>query len=135
MTFNSILDNDFYKITMQNAVVKLFPSQTVKYEFINRGKHHFPEGFDDALRETVNKMEELKLTKDEKKFLAKTCPYLNLPYLDFLEGYHYDPSEVKIVQTGNDLSVTVEGLWYRTLLWEVTLLALISTLHYEMNHL
>ena len=22
---NSILDNDFYKITMQNAVVKLFP--------------------------------------------------------------------------------------------------------------
>jgi len=132
---NSILDNDFYKITMQNAVVKLFPSQVVKYEFINRGKHHFPEGFDHALREIVNKMAELKLTKDEKKFLAKTCPYLDLPYLDFLEGYHYDPSEVKIVQTGNDLSVTVEGLWYRTILWEVPLLALISELHYEMNHM
>ncbi len=43
---NSILDNDFYKITMQNAVVKLFPGSIVKYEFINRGKHHFPEGFD-----------------------------------------------------------------------------------------
>ena len=104
---NSILDNDFYKITMQNAVVKLFPSQIVKYEFINRGKHHFPEGFDVALKNIVDKMAELKLTKDEKKFLAKTCPYLNLPYLDFLEGYHYDPSEVKIVQTGNDLSVIV----------------------------
>ena len=45
---NSILDNDFYKITMQNAVVKLFPGSIVKYEFINRGKHHFPEGFDIA---------------------------------------------------------------------------------------
>ncbi len=132
---NSILDNDFYKITMQNAVVKLFPSQIVKYEFINRGKHHFPEGFDKALRDAVTKMAELKLSKDEKQFLAKTCPYLDLPYLDFLEGYHYDPSEVRIQQEGNDLKVTVEGLWYRTILWEVPLLSLISELHYIMNHL
>lgn len=132
---NSILDNDFYKITMQNAVVKLFPGSVVKYEFINRGKHQFPEGFDAALREAVNKMAELKLTKEEKKFMANTCPYIDLPYLDFLEGYHYDPSEVKIHQEGSELSVTVEGLWYRTILWEVPLLALISELHYEMNHM
>ena len=49
IVFNSILDNDFYKFTMQCAVVKLFPDARVKYEFINRGKHFFPEGFDDAL--------------------------------------------------------------------------------------
>lgn len=131
----SILDNDFYKITMQNAVVKLFPNEKVKYQFINRGKHHFPEGFAEELRKSVNAMAELKLTKDEKQFLKETCPYLELPYLDFLGGYHYDPSEVKIVQTENDLQVTVEGEWYRTILWEVPLLGLISELHYEMNHL
>ena len=131
----SILDNDFYKITMQNAVVKIFPDERVKYQFINRGKHHFPEGFDEEFRKAVNAMAELKLTKAEKEYLKKTCPYLDLPYLDFLEGYHYDPSEVKIVQTGNDLEVTVEGQWYRTILWEVPLLALISELHYEMNHM
>lgn len=131
----SILDNDFYKITMQNAVVKLFPNEKVKYQFINRGKHRFPEGFAEELRKSVNAIAELKLTKDEKQFLKETCPYLELPYLDFLGGYHYDPSEVKIVQTENDLQVTVEGEWYRTILWEVPLLALISELHYEMNHL
>ena len=75
--FKSILDNDFYKITMQNAVVKLFPNEKVKYEFINRGKHHFPEGFDAELRKSVNAMAELKLTKDEKEFLRETCPYLD----------------------------------------------------------
>ena len=131
----SILDNDFYKITMQNAVVKLFPTEHVKYQFINRGKHFFPEGFDDELRKAVNAMAQLKLTKEEKKYLQKTCPYLALPYLDFLEGYHYDPSEVEIKQTGHDLEVSVEGLWYRTILWEVPLLALISELHYEMNNM
>lgn len=131
--FSSILDNDFYKFTMQCAVVKLFPDARVKYEFINRGKHFFPEGFGDALRKSVDEMAKLRLTKGEKEFLKKNCPYLNLPYLDFLEGYHYDPSEVKIKQIGNDLEVVVEGLWYRTILWEVPLLALISELHYEMN--
>ena len=133
--FNSILDNDFYKFTMQCAVVKLFPDAEVKYEFINRGKHHFPEGFGEALRKAVNDMAKLQLTKTEKEFLKKNCPYLNLPYLDFLEGYHYDPSEVKIKQIGNDLEVLVEGLWYRTILWEVPLLSLVSELHYQMNHM
>lgn len=129
----SILDNDFYKITMQNAVVKLFPSEKVKYSFINRGKHHFPKGFDEELRKSVNAMAEMKLTKEEKEYLRNTCPYLDLPYLDFLAGYQYDPSEVQIVQTENDLEVTVVGEWYRTILWEVPLLALISELHYIMN--
>ena len=129
----SILDNDFYKITMQNAVVKLFPSEKVKYSFINRGKHNFPKGFDEELRKSVNAMAEMKLTKEEKEYLRNTCPYLDLPYLDFLAGYQYDPSEVQIVQTENDLEVTVVGEWYRTILWEVPLLALISELHYVMN--
>lgn len=131
--FNSILDNDFYKFTMQNAVVKLFPSQRVKYSFINRGKHFIPDNFGEVLREAVDNMAKLKLTKDEKEYLKTTCPYLALPYLDFLEGYRYDPSEVKIVQNGHDIEVSVEGLWYRTILWEVPLLAMISELYYEMN--
>lgn len=133
--FNSILDNDFYKFTMQNAVVKLFPTQSVKYEFINRGNHFFPPGFAQELRQAVNAMAELKLTKAEKAYLHTTCPYIDLPYLDFLEGYHYDPSEVHIEQEGNELKVWVEGLWYRTILWEVPLLALISELHYVLNHM
>lgn len=131
----SILDNDFYKITMQNAVIKLFPNEKVKYQFINRGKHHFPVGFAEELRKSVNAMAELKLTKDEKKFLRETCPYLDLPYLDFLGGYHYDPTEVNILQTENSLEVTVAGEWYRTILWEVPILSLISELHYQMNHM
>ncbi|MDQ0477003.1 nicotinate phosphoribosyltransferase [Chryseobacterium sp. MDT2-18] len=131
----SILDNDFYKITMQNAVIKLFPNEKVKYQFINRGNHNFPTGFAEELRKSVNAMAELKLSKDEKQFLKETCPYLDLPYLDFLAGYHYDPAEVQIVQTEDSLEVTVDGEWYRTILWEVPILSLISELHYEMNHM
>ena len=98
--FNSILDNDFYKFTMQCAVVKLFPAVKGRYEFINRGGHEFPEGFAKAMQEAVNHMSLLKLSKEEKKFLKASCPYLNPAYIDFLEGYRYDPSEVHISQEG-----------------------------------
>jgi nicotinate phosphoribosyltransferase len=129
----SILDNDFYKITMQCAVIRLFPDIKGRYRFINRGKHLFPEGFGDELRRHVNAMANLALSKQEKDFLSVRCPYLNPAYLDFLQGYRYDPAEVTIAQNGTELEVSVEGYWYRTILWEVPLLALISELFYKME--
>ncbi|MDH7462285.1 nicotinate phosphoribosyltransferase [Chitinophagaceae bacterium 26-R-25] len=129
----SILDNDFYKFTMQYAVVKLFPNARARYEFINRGKHAFPEGFGENLRQTVDSMAGLRLSNDEKDFLRKNCPYLDPTYLDFLQGYRYDPSEVTIEQSGTDLSITVSGYWYRTILWEVPLLFLVSEWYYRLS--
>ncbi|WP_437922035.1 nicotinate phosphoribosyltransferase [Sphingobacterium sp. LRF_L2] len=131
----SILDNDFYKFTMQFAVSKLFPKAKARYEFINRGKHTFPEGFDKLLREAIETMAQLKLTKAEKQFLREKCPYIDPTYLDFLQGYHYDPDEVKIEQIDGELKVCVEGYWYRTILWEVPIMSLICELYYQANKL
>jgi len=135
VALQSILDNDFYKFTMQQCVVKLFPRAKAKYGFINRGKHAFPNAFAEALRQSVNAMASLQLTKEEKAWLCATCPYLDPVYLDFLEGYRYDPSEVKIIQEGDRLEVSVEGYWYRTILWEVPLLCLISENFYAIQNL
>ena len=126
VALQSILDNDFYKFTMQQCVVKLFPRAKARYQFINRGKHSFPQGFAEALRQSVDAMASLKLSREEKQWLCKTCPYLDPVYLDFLEGYCYDPSEVKIVEQDDQVEVFIEGFWYRTILWEVPLLCLIS---------
>lgn len=131
----SILDNDFYKFTMQHAVVKLFPQAKARYHFINRGHHKFPEGFDKLLKAAVHEMAELRLTKDEKAFFAKTCPYIDPTYFDFLQGYRYDPEEIKITQDGPDLEVVIEGYWYRTILWEVPLMSMICELFYASQGL
>ncbi len=133
-SFTSILDNDFYKFTMQQGVVKLFPGAKSRYQFINRGGHAFPPGFADALRVAVDEMALLKLTQMEKKFLQETCPYLDQVYLDFLEGYAYQPEEVQINQVAEQLEVKIEGFWYRTILWEVPLMSLICELYYKMTH-
>lgn len=133
--FTSLLDNDFYKFTMQHAVINLFPKAKAQYQFINRGKHPFPPGFADVLLQSVQAMPELKLTAEEKKYLQTTCPYLDPTYLDFLQGYSYNPDEVTIRQHGEELSISIEGYWYRTILWEVPLLSLVSELYYKLNDL
>ncbi|WP_143306886.1 nicotinate phosphoribosyltransferase [Chitinophaga vietnamensis] len=133
MLLTSILDNDFYKFTMQHCVVKLFPKARARYKFINRGQHAFPPGFAAALREAVNGMATLQLTKEEKNYLAITCPYLDPTYLDFLQGYRYNPDEVHIAQHGEELEVHVDGYWYRTILWEVPLMSMICELYYQLT--
>lgn len=133
-TSSSILDNDFYKFTMQHAVVKLFPKAKAKYSFINRGKHEFPVGFDKILKKVISNMGLLKLTKEEKSYLTRTCPYLDPTYLDFLQGYRYDPDEVNIKQTGSNLEVSISGYWYRTIMWEVPILSIICELYYQVTN-
>jgi nicotinate phosphoribosyltransferase len=131
----SMLDNDFYKFTMQQGVIRLFPGAKARYQFINRGKHSFPSGFAQALRGAVNSMAQLQLSKEEKQFLKVTCPYLDPVYLDFLEGYRYNPEEVHIEQHNDQLLVHIKGLWYRTILWEVPMMSLICELYYRLNNI
>lgn len=132
LQLHSLLDNDFYKLTMQNAVVRLFPYAQARYQFINRGNHQYPAGFGDRLREAIQQLGQLSLTKQEKRFLAQNCPYIPPTYLDFLEGYRFDPSEVDIQQYDGHLTVNIEGYWYRTILWEVPIMYLICELYYQM---
>src|SRR5690606_17912597 len=131
----SILDNDFYKFTMQYSVIKLFPRAKAKYQFINRGKHQYPDGFGEKLKEAIQELGKLKLTREEKNFFAETCPYIDPTYFDFLQGYRYDPDEVTVTQEGPELTVKIEGYWYRTILWEVPIMSLICELYYEMTGL
>jgi nicotinate phosphoribosyltransferase len=45
-----------------------------------------------------------------------------------------DPSEIKISQYKSKLSIEIEGYWYRTILWEVPILAVISELYFNLTN-
>lgn len=128
----SILDNDLYKFTMGNAVFKLFPRLMVSYKFTDRNNLSYPDGFDEKIKDQLNLMRGLSLTHSEKSFLTEKCgEYLPPTYIDFLEGFRYDPTEVDVELDGdNKLNISIEGYWYRTILWEVVLMALVSELYF-----
>jgi len=128
----SLLDSDLYKFSMQNAVLKLFPEAQVRYSFILRSKVDFPDNFAKLLRNEITRMSVLKLTPEEKKFFSEKCKYIDPSYFDFLSGYQYDPSEVGVIQNTGELQINIEGYWFKVILWEVPLLALISELYFKM---
>lgn len=127
----SLLWTDLYKITMGQAVFHNYPDLEAKYDFINRGKTKFPQGFDKKLRRQIEMMADLSLTTSDIDFLREKCPFLSDDYLNWFKDYHFNPDEVKITQEGGDLSVEMEGPWQRTIYWEVPLMATISQLYFE----
>ena len=131
MIIKSLLDNDLYKFSMQNAVITLFPRAKVRYKFINRANTIFPNNFDNVLKDEILKMSSLKADDEQLNYFQQISYYLPPTYFDFLRGYRYNPDEVKIELKDGKLDVTIEGYWYRTILWEVPLLALISELYFR----
>lgn len=134
MIIKYFTDNDLYKFSVMYAIQRLYPWSYVKYEFINRGDTCFPEGFAARLKEELVNMESLKMTKAEKRFMEKKCYFFDPVFIDFLEGYRYDSSEVSVsLSEEGKLSISIEGYWYRTVLWEVPLMAIISELYFQMT--
>lgn len=134
MIIKHFTDNDLYKFSVMHAIQRLYPWSYVKYQFFNRGETQFPEGFEKRLKEEVEAMRSLRLTKEERSFIEKRCYFFDPVFIDFLEGYRFNPDEVKISQKNGELNVIIEGFWYRTVLWEVPLMAIISQLYFEMQN-
>lgn len=135
---HSILDSDLYKFTMQQAVLQKFPRANIRYTFINRGEHEFTAEMINLANIRIKEMESLQLQDDEYQWLKETCSYFNPAYLDFLKSYRYNSKEVSLEfaekpEGKSEVIMNIEGPWYRTILWEVPLMAIMSEVFHECN--
>lgn len=130
----SILDNDLYKLTMQMAVLELFPQASAEYRFTNRGNQRFTQEFVDELRRIIDEdIPQLSLTEDEDLWLRAECTYFKPSYVEYLKNYRFDPSEVSVrLNEDSDLDLVIKGPWHSSILWEIVLMATISELYFEM---
>lgn len=134
----SFLDTDLYKLTMQCAILKYFPSVDVEYKFTNRtpqmrlSKQAFA-----WLEEQIAKLAIIRLSQTEFEFLTRQCPYLSSEYLNYLQVFQLRPSEqvhvkfTPVDDTYGDLDITVTGSWVETILYEIPLLALTSEAYFK----
>jgi len=130
----SMLDDDLYKLTMQQAFLELFPDAVGEYRFSNRGKQRFNEKFLDSLKHQIwNKLPKLALTLEEKEWLRATCPYLKPAYLEFLYNFRYDPKNVSVsLDKENNLVFVAKGRCIENMMWEVKIMAIISELYFKL---
>jgi nicotinate phosphoribosyltransferase len=130
----SILDNDLYTFTMCNAILQKFSKVRVGWKFTDRkAKGRWTQEALAELQARVNALSTLSLTREERIWCEAKLPWINHTFWDFLANYRFDPSEIKLsLNKKNNLQIEIEGLWCRTIFWEVPLLALICEVWYEM---
>ncbi|KAI8063500.1 nicotinate phosphoribosyltransferase [Gongronella butleri] len=130
----SLLDNDLYKFTMQNVVLKHYRDVQVVYQFTNREKDlQLNANAYDWLKDQIQALAQLRLTAQERAFVAQ-LPFVDDVYLDYLSHFVYKPSEHVRTQfdaTANELTLEIAGPWHETILYEVPLLALISEAYFK----
>lgn len=130
----SLIDTDLYKLTMQQAILELFPYTQVEYRFTNRGEQRFDKKFLECLNHQLSKFKDIELEHYEYLWLKDNIPYLKPHYLEYLKNYRYNPSEVAVKLTSdNDLDIKIKGDWISTILWEVPLMALISEIYFNLH--
>ncbi|MBA4368862.1 MAG: nicotinate phosphoribosyltransferase, partial [Desulfobacterium sp.] len=76
----SLLDTDFNKLTMAQAVLHTYPAVTVKYKFACQNKKI---SFLDEIKSEIDHLCSLRFTEDEISYLS-SIPFLKKDFLEYL---------------------------------------------------
>lgn len=129
----SLLDLDFYKLTMMHLAWKYFRFVPVTYTFKNRTKSVNLRNFIslEDLRRELDAERALRFTPEGINYLRESryiprgmfCE----EFLNFLQNLRLP--EVLIKENEKDFSIEVSGTWAETILWETLILSVVNELY------
>ncbi len=120
----NLLDTDFYKLSMMQAVLHNYPNTEVEFEFRCRNGEDL-RPYLAEIRHQIGRLVELEMSADQLAFLER-IPFLKADFIRFLSLFRFN---LRYVQTSIDdgqLAIRVRGPWLHVILFEVPLLAIVS---------
>lgn len=133
---NSLLDIDFYKLTMAQLAWKHFPQVVVKYAFTNRTKTVPLDKIIslDQIREELAAVRKLTFSDAEITYLTQSqfipSGMFEKAFLGFLQKLKLPPVTVSILD--DELQITVEDVWPQAIFWETIILSIVNELYYRV---
>lgn len=125
----SILDTDLYKFSVSWAYMKLYPEAEMEFTFMDRGKEVYSEEFMKELEIKLGGLSILRLTDDEFEWAVKKLKYIPECYWEWLRGFRFNPKLIKSwLDEEGHLHITVKDKPYRSTLYEVPILSIVSEL-------
>lgn len=134
LCMKSMFDQDLYKATMLQAVLKKHAGTPVSYIFNNRSpKRKFNLKFLDALNDQIKGMTEVRTTETELSQFFQMCPFLDKPTLHpYFANYRFNSDQIEAKLSDGNLELKIlESPWESSILWEVPLLYTISELYFK----
>lgn len=120
----SLLDTDFYKLTMIQAVLHHYPNAEVEWEFRCRSDEDLSPYLDE-IRDEVERLADLSASPEQLAFLER-IPFLSPDFLHFLSLFRFSLQHLQLGIENGQLALRLRGPWLHVILFEVPLLAIIS---------
>ena len=133
----SLLDTDFYILTMMQAVFHRYTNVDTKFEFKwrNWDKMNFHITLDDfigRLKKRLDALCELRFTKDEIEYL-KAIPFFKSDFLEYLRLFQLNRGYIHPYKRKEGehevLAIDIHGPLLNVIMFEVPVLAIISQLY------
>ncbi|HEX4997622.1 MAG TPA: nicotinate phosphoribosyltransferase [Terriglobia bacterium] len=131
----SLLDVDFYKDTMGQAIFHRHPATPVTFAFQNRHRHiRLADCIDlGRLREQLDHLRALRFTRQELHFLMGTFEYsqpmFKLDYIEFLQTFRLPEYHLDVHD--GQLALEFSGAWPLVTRWETLALQVVAELYGE----
>lgn len=128
----NLIDTDFYKLTMMQAVLHNYPNVDVEWEFRCRNgedlRPYLPE-----IERQIEFLCNLSLGKEQLGFLERIS-FLKPDFLRFLGLFRFNTRYVDASIEDGELCIRLHGPWLHVILFEVPLLAIVSEVRNRHKH-
>lgn len=130
---DSLLDTDFYKFTMMQAIYHKYTGTYVEYAFKwrNWNKIFLGDSIDEFINEInfqIDNFCELRFKESELEYL-QTISFLTQDFIDFLRLFKLNRDHICVYKKDGEIKISIKGPWLNTILFETPVLAIVSELH------
>ncbi|WP_416426596.1 nicotinate phosphoribosyltransferase [Pseudomonas sp. App30] len=120
----NLLDTDFYKLTMMQAVLHNYPNAEVEWEFRCRNAEDLTPYLAE-IRYQIERLADISITHDQLAFLER-IPFMKPDFIRFLSLFRFNLRYVHTSVEAGQLCIRLRGPWLHVILYEIPLLAIIS---------
>lgn len=128
----NLLDTDFYKLTMMQAVLHNYPNVDVEWEFRCRNGEDL-RPYLAEIRHQIELLCELSMSVDQLDFLERIS-FMKPDFLRFLGLFRFNMRYVQTSIEDGELCIRLQGPWLHVILFEVPLLAIVSEVRNRSRH-
>ena len=126
----SLMDQDKYKITMQQINFHQYSGAMARYRFKCRTQGVDLTPLIPAIRQQVAMIGELSYQESELRYLSKER-HLTPDFIDYLSTFRLDPSQVHVGTVNGQLDIYTSGSMLKTSPWELYILPIVNELWYR----
>ena len=135
MIIKSLLEDDLYKLNMQQVIFHQFPTYQNEWDFKcrNKGVKFTAKDLEDINRE-LDEYCKLSFTEEDLSWLKKNILWFKPDYIDLLRLWRPNRNEIIVSDKSEcGLKITLKGTWLNVTMYEMPILAIVNETYFR-NH-